>query len=498
MIFSYWLNLIPDECSYWAWSRRLDWSYFDNSGMAAYLIRLSTALFGESAPFSVRFPFLLLSAFGTFLAYRVSEELFGDRSRAILAALAVNLTPAALLGGAAAVHDNALTFFWIAAMWAAARFVRREDGRWFYVMGLFAGLAILSKYTGVLVIGSILLFLIWNPPYRRWLWRKEPWLGLLISVSFTLPILWWNYRHDWASLHHILFIGAGADSILRRVLDGFGYHLAQLIVISPPFYAAIVVALGAGVARNLRRPRPEETVLLCFSLPLPMFGVMAFKGHVEANWAFMGYCSATILAVELVARAWRDGPSGAWKLFGRRFLGWGALLSVGPVILVVLHAWIGLLPAFVEARLDKADRIIWETRGWDGLGRHAAEVKREGDVLAADSYQLCALLEFNTPGQPEARYLAPWKRPTQFDVWRPSFDDLAGRNIIFVSSRELQPSSPAITTVYENFAEIERLPPYEVIYHGSVIRRVYLCRGHGFDPFSPIRLKPRTLLYMDY
>src|SRR5271157_5322503 len=61
IFFTYSVNLIPDECSYWAWSRRLDWSYFDNSGMVAYLIRLSTSLFNESAPVSVRFPFLILS-----------------------------------------------------------------------------------------------------------------------------------------------------------------------------------------------------------------------------------------------------------------------------------------------------------------------------------------------------------------------------------------------------------------------------------------------------
>ncbi len=43
-------NLIPDECSYWTWSRTLDWSYFDNSGMVAYLIRLSTDDFRRKHP----------------------------------------------------------------------------------------------------------------------------------------------------------------------------------------------------------------------------------------------------------------------------------------------------------------------------------------------------------------------------------------------------------------------------------------------------------------
>ena len=111
LFFTTWVNLIPDECSYWTWSRRLDWSYFDNSGMVAYLIRLSTEGFGRHTPFTVRFPFLLLSVLSMYLFYRVSFVLFRSRSRALLASAVFNLTPAVLLGEAAAIHDNALIFF---------------------------------------------------------------------------------------------------------------------------------------------------------------------------------------------------------------------------------------------------------------------------------------------------------------------------------------------------------------------------------------------------
>ena len=162
VLFTSWLNLIPDECSYWTWSRSLDWSYFDNSGMVAYLIRLSTAFFGEQTPFSVRFPFLVLSGFTTYLIYRTSCILFKNRSRAVLAATVFNLTPIALLGGSAAIHDNALLFFWVMALWAATSFVRSEDPRWFYTMGAAAGLAIQSKYTGVLILPCVLIFLLWS------------------------------------------------------------------------------------------------------------------------------------------------------------------------------------------------------------------------------------------------------------------------------------------------------------------------------------------------
>ena len=119
-------------------------------------------------------------------------------------------------------------------------------------------------------------------------------------------------------------------------------------------------------------------------------------------------------------------------------------------------------------------------------------------MIAADTYQLCALLAFNLPGQPQVRYLAPWKRPTQFDVWEPSFDNLKGRTIIYVSQTPLGPSSAERTTIFENFARVETLESYPVMYHDEAIREIHVYRGYEFDPFNPKRLGPRSLLYKDY
>ncbi len=497
IFFTEHVNLIPDECSYWAWSRRLDWSYFDNSGMTAYLIRLSTELFGASTPLSVRFPFLVISALTTYLVYRTSVDLFGNRERALGAAALFNLMPIALLGGSAAMHDNALIFFWAGGLWAAARFVKSNDARWFYVIGVFSGLAILSKYTGVLLPFSLFLFLLWSPEHRSRLLTKEPWLGAVIAGFFCLPIVWWNVQHDWASLHHILFIGSGSVSWPRRMSDGLGYHLAQFLLVSPLLYIGLIAGSISALARSIRCPDPVNILLLCFGAPLALFGVIAFKGHVEANWAVMGYISTGILAVQVIAERLNTPTAGKWTVFSLRYLKWAVIVAVVPVVLVVGHAWLGLLPLSMERMLGKADRVIWETRGWDRMGRHVGELRRPDDVVAGDSYQLCALLEFNVPGTPYARYVAPWKRPTQFDVWEPTLRNLKGRTILFVTPRKLLPSSEVRSTIYENFARVESLPAYEFMYHGEPIRTMYMYRGFEFDPDSTRPLPTRSLFYDD-
>lgn len=79
--------------------------------MVAYVIRLSTSIFGYSSPLSVRFPFIILLVLSSALIYSCSLKMFGNRRHALASTMVFNLTPVALLGGTAAIHDNILVFF---------------------------------------------------------------------------------------------------------------------------------------------------------------------------------------------------------------------------------------------------------------------------------------------------------------------------------------------------------------------------------------------------
>ena len=99
---------------------------------------------------------------------------------------------------------------------------------------------------------------------------------------------------------------------------------------SPLVYFALVVGTISALSRNLFKPNPQQALLLCLGLPMLLFGLLAFKGHVEANWAFMAYLSTVILAVEIIVTAREALPRAPWKWFGGRFLKWAVILAVGP------------------------------------------------------------------------------------------------------------------------------------------------------------------------
>ena len=83
--------------------------------------------------------------------------------------------------------------------------------------------------------------------------------------------------------------------------------------------------------KNIFKPDPREALLLCFGLPLVMFGVQAFRGHVEANWAFMGYASAVILAPHIISKERTENAGSVWTWFGERFMKWAIILAIVPV-----------------------------------------------------------------------------------------------------------------------------------------------------------------------
>ena len=54
----------------------------------------------------------------------------------------------------------------------AGRLNESGDGRWWLAAGLFAGLALLAKFTAVMLVPAVLAFML--VPDWRWRWLNSP------------------------------------------------------------------------------------------------------------------------------------------------------------------------------------------------------------------------------------------------------------------------------------------------------------------------------------
>ena len=144
------IDLRTDEAYYWTWSKENVLSFLDHPPMIAWFIRFGTAIFGDTN-FGVRFAGILAMLVTQLLLADIVRRVTHD-FRAVM--FAVLMPEAALYYGllmAKVSPDVAMIPFAVAMLWALVRLTESGDARWWLAAGVFAGLALLSKFTAVML-----------------------------------------------------------------------------------------------------------------------------------------------------------------------------------------------------------------------------------------------------------------------------------------------------------------------------------------------------------
>ncbi|MDB5172898.1 MAG: hypothetical protein JWN51_1671, partial [Phycisphaerales bacterium] len=216
-------ELVPDEAFYWTWTRHLSAGYFDHPPMVAWLMWLSTRILGNTE-LAVRLPAAVLSLGSLAVLVKLAHRLLGDARAVGFVIMMWVAGPLLPVIGTIHTPDASATFFSVCALACAVRVSDRDDrddsagrsdragaaGLWL-LFGLFTGLALLSKYTTVLVPGGVGLAMLTSRRGRRHLARPWPYLSALVALAVFSPVIYWNATHQWASFLFQLRHGASGD-----------------------------------------------------------------------------------------------------------------------------------------------------------------------------------------------------------------------------------------------------------------------------------------------
>ena len=132
-----------DEAEYWAWSRRLDWSYYSRGPLIAWVIRLATELLGGlsvkltgSLMLAARLPAVLLGGLTAWGVFRLASLTTGQRRAAMMSVVLLPAIPILAIGGVVITSDTPLVCCWTwAAVWTY-RGARSDDLRSWVAAGL--------------------------------------------------------------------------------------------------------------------------------------------------------------------------------------------------------------------------------------------------------------------------------------------------------------------------------------------------------------------------
>ncbi len=347
--------------------------------MVALWVAAGTALAGEGA-LGVRLLGPLSAALGSLMLAQAAADLLpGDlatrRRAGLVAAALMNATLLFGIGSVTMTPDTPLLFFWTATLWALARLSATGHGAWWLAAGAAAGLAGASKYSAVLMLPGILLWLAASPGPRAWLRRWQPWAAAGLAVALVAPVLAWNAAHDWVSL--IKQASRGGEATLARAVQFQGELLGGQLGLATPGIA-VLCAVGVGLAlRGTWRREPGWVLLAGLSaVPAVVFVVQAMGARVQANWPGILYPAACIAAAGL----------------GGRWPGWvrpGVVL--GAALTAITYVQATLAPVALPMRLDPT---LLRLGGWQTLADEvAAAARREGaGFVASDNYGHAALL----------------------------------------------------------------------------------------------------------
>jgi 4-amino-4-deoxy-L-arabinose transferase-like glycosyltransferase len=179
--------------------------------------------------------------------------------------------------------DAPYTCLWGWALVLGHRAIFR-GGTWVWpVTGLVVGLGILAKYTMLLWLPAVGLFLLTSPAYRRLLLRPGFWVMTAIAAACCLPILFWNMSHEWVSWRHVGGQAGVYDTPGVRWLGPFVFVAGQFGLLLG--YWFVVWALAMVAHRPWREP--DLGVRYLWWTSAVMFGVFfaaSIKTEEEPNW----------------------------------------------------------------------------------------------------------------------------------------------------------------------------------------------------------------------
>jgi 4-amino-4-deoxy-L-arabinose transferase-like glycosyltransferase len=186
-----------DSFYYWDWSRHLALSYYDGSPMIAYFIKLSTLLFGNTL-FAISFVGIIVAAATAFIIYKTGR-LFLNKEASYVAMLMWLLSPLVTQDILyQTTYDTPLTLFWASTIYFLVKYLKDNETKNLYFCGASIGLMMMSKYSGIVLVLALFIFLI-TTSYRKLFKSRHVYLAGLLALVIFSPVILWNYQHEWQS-----------------------------------------------------------------------------------------------------------------------------------------------------------------------------------------------------------------------------------------------------------------------------------------------------------
>lgn len=295
---AFYLEFGNDEVYYWTYALFPGMSHFDHPPMVGFLIQLTTFNLALESEFFIRLGAVLLGTFNTWLVYLIGRNIRDALTGLYAAMLYTASIYAFIISGTFILPDTPQLAFWLLTiyflMYAVGDAEHPKRPGYILLAGLFAGLALLSKYTSVFLLAGTLLYML--AAGRKWLRVPALYAAALLALLFFIPVLLWNYQHDFISFTYqggrvgIFDAGIRGDLFITE-LGG------QIFYNNPVNFFLGIVAMIAFFRGRISSGRPKLLLLAWVSLPLILlFLFFSLFRHTLPHWTGPAWTSIILLS----------------------------------------------------------------------------------------------------------------------------------------------------------------------------------------------------------
>lgn len=416
-VYNAYVPLHGDEAYYWTWSHHLQGGYFDHPPMIAYLIYLSN--FISESEWGVRLVNVLSMSTAALVIFKMTQEIINAKA-ALNAVLIFSSIVIVHAGFTLVTPDSPLILFWSLGLYFTYRALFFSKTKEFFLAGLFIGAMMLSKYTAILFVASVLIFVLIKRRSVLLDWRF--YMTIVITSIVVSPLLIWNAQHEWISFTFQLnqHTDKPSELLWNYFWEFFG---GQFATFSPVFAGILFYYLAK------KKLFIKDDILFYLALNVVVvIGFFMYKslfGHMELNYGAPAYIAAAIIV------AWAVHTYQLNKLF---------TVGLFIALLFSLLARIGIL-FYLEIVQDR----MYGNK--EAIALMQTYYNPNKDTVYGDHLTTTALASFYLKGHPQADVGVP-TRYSQYDMWRQEGTFKSG--LVFAKDDELK----ALQT---NFSRVEEL-----------------------------------------
>ncbi|MGZ3727140.1 MAG: glycosyltransferase family 39 protein [Pseudobdellovibrio sp.] len=295
-----------DEAHYVLYGKYLDLSYFDHPPLVGWTHFLFQKLpFGDV--FDSRLPSILLSLLTSFLIFDYLKKRNVTETHSLAAVAILNLTPLFNTLSIALLPDSFLMPLTILINSRTEKILHQSTLKNWLWLGVFLGLAGLSKYTAILYVVALVLVFAYKKKISELL-RPQLWAGVLAAFILVAPVLIWNIQNHFISFKyqgdHVSHYDA---NVFKNFFNSMGIQFFSWGL--GPFLMAL--ATHFIWVKNFRSLQTRLVSFIFLSVFLVFFIYISLAEVLLPHWMLIYF----VLMIPLAYSQWLERKRNLWVFY---------------------------------------------------------------------------------------------------------------------------------------------------------------------------------------